>query len=57
MCAGQDPNIDPWAVARGEKKRRIEKNMTQRVQNVERTLGRNKKTKKIDSYGMMCGYY
>jgi regulator of ribosome biosynthesis len=52
--AGQDPNEDPWALARDEKKRRVEKNKLQQVRNVDRAAGRpGKKSKnmKIDAYG------
>ena len=49
---GQDPMEDPWAAARQEKKRRVEKNTLQRVRNIDRAAGRpSKKNKTIDTYG------
>lgn len=50
---GQDPMADPWATARVEKKRRVEKNALQQVRNIERIAGKGKKfNKKVDSYGV-----
>jgi hypothetical protein len=48
---GMDETADPWSVARAEKKRRVEKNLLQRVRNVERATGKSRKVKKIESYG------
>lgn len=50
---GQDPMSDPWAEAKQEKKRRVEKNSLQQVRNIERSTGKTSKknNKKIDSYG------
>lgn len=52
--SGQDPLADPWATARDEKKRRVEKNALQQVQNTERSAGKGskRKDKKVQSYGM-----
>lgn len=50
---GQDPNVDPWSVAREEKKERIAKNEQRRLRNIERHeigKGRGKKSK-VQSYG------
>lgn len=55
---GQDPFADPWAEARTEKKKRVEKNEKQRNKNIERITLKGKKRPPLNAkYGRCIGRY
>ncbi len=56
--AGKDPNVDPWAASKKEKKARVEKNLHNQMNNKLKAAGKPIRRTGGGGFGMLfCNYF